>query len=379
MSVYKSKASPFYQYDFQISGLRFHGTTKARNKRDAEAVERQLKDQAKRDAEQFRKTGNAPLTIDTAVGRYWTEKAQYRADKDSWFSVLERIVLYFGKDKRLDEIDDEAITTLVAYKRKQFRWGKSKLKHAEVKTLSNASINRHTLIPLKAIFRRARVLWGYNLPHEPHWKEHLLKEPRERLRELRLDEQQALDRSMREDYRPWYLFLHLSGRRLKETLIRWSDVNWGAGEIKTAGKGDLEVWTPITASIREILESCHGHHPEFVFTFVAQYTNRGKVAGRRYPITYNGAQMLWRRVRARSGVKNFRLHDHRHDRASKLLRQSRNLKLVQRVLNHANITTTAKYANVMDDEVAIALERNAQSRNQPRTIPGDEAQHPDFA
>ncbi|MFA1676252.1 tyrosine-type recombinase/integrase [Rhizobium mongolense] len=361
-----------------MNGRRFHGTTKARNRRDAEAIERQLKEQAKRDAEQLRKSGNTPLTIDTAIGRYWTEMAQYRADKDTYFSVLERIVLYFGKDTRLDEIDDEAVTALVAYKRKQFRWGKSKLKHAQVKTLSNATINRETLVPLKATFRRAKLMWGCNLPREPHWKEHMLKEPKERVRELHLHEQQAIDRSVREDYRPWHMFLHLSGRRLKETLIRWSDVNWEAGEITTAGKGDTRVWTPIIPSIREILESCRGHHPEFVFTFIARRTRQGKIAGRRYPITYRGAIVQWRRDLARSGVKDFRIHDHRHDRASKLLRQSRNLKLVQRVLNHANITTTAKYAHVMDDEVAIALERNAKSRNQPRTIPGDEVQAPDF-
>ncbi|WP_349434319.1 tyrosine-type recombinase/integrase [Pararhizobium sp. A13] len=191
-------------------------------------------------------------------------------------------------------------------------------------------------------------------------------------------EQHAIDHSIREDYRPWHLFLHLSGRRLKESLIRWSDVNWETGEITTAGKGDTRVWTPMPPSIREILE-CLGRHPEFVFTFVARRTREGKVAGKRYPIKYHGVQSQWRRDLARSGVKNFRLHDHRHDRASKLLRETRNLKLVQRVLNHSNITTTARYAHVMDGEVALALESSAKSRNQPRTNPGDELQGPDFA
>ncbi|WP_412550021.1 tyrosine-type recombinase/integrase [Sinorhizobium americanum] len=362
-----------------MHGHRFHGTTKARNKRDAETVERRLKESARRDVEQLRKTGNAPLTIDMAVGRYWTEKGQYRVARKQFFAALERLVLYFGKDKRLDEIDDEAITALVAYKRAQPRWGKSKLKHAQVKTLSNATINRETIQPLKSIFRRAKLMWGYYLPLEPHWKEHWLREPKERVRELHYHEQEALDRSVREDYLPWFMFLHLSGRRFKETLIRWSDVNMEAGEITTMGKGDLRVWTPITPSIRRILESCRGHHPEFVFTFVAQRSQHGRVAGQRYPITYGGALAQWNRDRARSRVKDFRLHDCRHDRATKLLRESRNLKLVQRVMNHANIATTAKYAHVMDDEVAFALERNAKSRNRPRTIPGIHNEATDFA
>jgi site-specific recombinase XerD len=33
-----------------------------------------------------------------------------------------------------------------------------------------------------------------------------------------------------------------------------------------------------------------------------------------------------------------------------------NLKLVQKALNHANIKTTTRYAHVLDDEVAAALE-----------------------
>lgn len=373
MSVYKSKASPYYQYDFMLNGRRFYGTTKARNKRDAEAMERQLKEQARRDTDQFRKTGNAPMTIDTAVGRYWTEKGQFRTDKKEYFQVLERIVLHFGKDKRLDQIDDEAITALVAQRRKQFRWGKSKLKHAQVKTLSNATINRCTLMPLKAIFRCAKELWHCYLPREPHWKDHFLREPRERVRELHRHELIAIDRSVREDYKLWHRFLHLSGRRLNETLLRWSDVNWEAGSISTIGKGQLPVWTPITPSIREILEACRGHHPEFVFTFVALRSREGRIAGQRFPITYHGALTQWRRDRARSGVKDFRLHDHRHDTGTKILRSRKNLKLVQRVLNHANIATTAKYAHVTDDEVARALESNAKSRNKSRTDFGDVA------
>lgn len=58
-----------------------------------------------------------------------------------------------------------------------------------------------------------------------------------------------------------------------------------------------------------------------------------------------GAVSQWRRDRARSGVEVFLLQVLRHDRATKRLRQERNLKAVQRVLNHASITTTAPLIN----------------------------------
>ena len=63
-----------------------------------------------------------------------------------------------------------------------------------------------------------------------------------------------------------------------------------------------------------------------------------------------------------AGVNGFRFHDFRHDHATKLLRESRNLKLVQKALNHRNIKTTLRYAHVLDEEIAEAMERVAKSR-----------------
>jgi hypothetical protein len=267
-----------------------------------------------------------------------------------------------GKDTRLDSIDDARIVALVAEARSMYCFGKPQFADGRSRKLSNSTINRAILQPLKAIFRRANLIWRYPLPSAPQWREHMLREPQERVRELHRHEQEALERSIRSDYRPWFDFLRISGRRAAETLIRWSEVNWEAGEISSLGKGARRVWTPITPSIRVILEACKGHNEEFVFTFVAQRSRNGRVAGERYPLTYSGIFTQWRRNRALSGVKDFRLHDNRHDTATKLLRQTKNLKLVQRVLNHANISTTAKYAHVMDDEVAEALERSTKSR-----------------
>jgi Meiotically up-regulated gene 113 len=48
MSVYKDKdgRSPYWHYDFQINGRRFHGSTKTRTERDAEAFERAVRERA---------------------------------------------------------------------------------------------------------------------------------------------------------------------------------------------------------------------------------------------------------------------------------------------------------------------------------------------
>jgi integrase len=67
-----------------------------------------------------------------------------------------------------------------------------------------------------------------------------------------------------------------------------------------------------------------------------------------------------------SAILDFRFHDKRHDFATKLLRESRNLKLVQKALNHRNIKTTLKYAHVLDDEIADAIEAMQEKREKSR-------------
>ena len=107
--------------------------------------------------------------------------------------------------------------------------------------------------------------------------------------------------------------------------------------------------------------------PEFVFTYISAYNALGRVRGQRYPLSISGTRSAWRRMRAKSGVQDFRFHDFRHDFGTKLLRDTGNLKLVQKAMNHSKITSTLRYAHVMDEDVAKAIEGIAKSRNKSRT------------
>jgi site-specific recombinase XerD len=71
----------------------------------------------------------------------------------------------------------------------------------------------------------------------------------------------------------------------------------------------------------------------------------------------------WRRYGGEAaGLDDFRLHDTRHTRATRLLRTSGNLKLVQQLLGHEDIATTAKYAHATVEDLRAALERDAEAR-----------------
>jgi integrase len=75
----------------------------------------------------------------------------------------------------------------------------------------------------------------------------------------------------------------------------------------------------------------------------------------------------WKRLRKTAGVVGFRFHDFRHDFGTRLLRETGNLKLVQKALNHSDIKSTLRYAHVLDSELVEAPERFAKSRKKSRT------------
>ena len=358
MSVFKRQNSPFYYAEFQIDGRRFLISTKTGNRKEAEQVEKQLKASARADLDRAKAGQGAPLTIDHAAGRYWSEVGQHHAGSATTFRDIERLIAHFGKNKRLDEITDADVAGLVAWRRKQRAWGRKGT--AEI---SPSTVNRSTVEPLAKIFARAKRTWRQSFPTEPQWRDHLLKEPEEHVRELHEGEGEALAGAVRDDYAPWLEFASMTGLRHQETIIRWSEVNWAARTIVTKGKGGRDVTTPITDAVAEILEPLKGHHKEYVFTYICRRSIGGRIKGKRYPLTREGTKTEWRRARSRSGVEGLRFHDLRHDVGTKILRQTGNLKLVQQVLNHRDIKTTTRYAHVLESEKAAALEEFARRRS----------------
>jgi integrase len=356
VSVYKNKdgRSPYFHFDFQMRGVRFHGSTKKTNKREAEKIEAAEREKARAHLAQT-EHARTSLRLDDVAGRYMTEHGQHLAGTNLW-GWLDLVLEFFGKDKLVTEITDDDVARYVAWRREHRR--------KDGALISPHTVN-HAVTTLRKLFTRCK-LWRVRFDHEPKWSKHLLKVPAERVRELLDDEADKLDAAMRDDYAPFFEFARVTGWRLNECLLQWSEVQWTTGQIVKLGKGGKRITRRITSDVRDILWPLRGHHPEFVFTYVCERGEHGRVKRERYPITYAGVQTYWRRLRKRSGVVGFRFHDYRHDFATKLLRQERDIRLVQKALGHASIKTTQRYAHVLDDDVAAALERAAKSRRKSR-------------
>lgn len=350
MSIYKPKGSPFYHFDFQFRGHRFHGSTQCASRREAEHVERAEREKAKASVAS---AATVSLKLDDVAGRYWAEVGQHHAGASNTWRDLERLVEHLGPTTTLAEISDDTVARLVAWRRGQ---------EVNEHLIAPATVNRSTTEVLKKLFVRARTAWGVRFDHEPNWKIHRLAEPAERVRELANDEAARLEAATRPDYMPFFAFAKASGLRLRECLLKWDEVDWTARRIVKLGKGGKRVSVPITDAVRAVLWPLRGQHPIYVFTYVAKRSRDKRAKGERYPLTYDGVKTQWRRLRSRAKVEGFRFHDLRHDLATKLLRETGNLKLVQRALNHSDLKTTTKYAHVLDDEVSAALERVTTKR-----------------
>ena len=69
----------------------------------------------------------------------------------------------------------------------------------------------------------------------------------------------------------------------------------------------------------------------------------------------------WNTVRSRAGLDGVRLHDLRHSFASRALALGEGLPMIGRLLGHARIETTSRYAHLARDSVREAAERISQS------------------
>ena len=382
MSVYKRPGAETYSFDFEVGGHRFSGDTGKTSKREALAEQERLKraERARLVPQQSRQGRN--LTVDAAFVRYMEEVGNHHVNALTTLASLEWLQPQLGPKRLLRTIDDELVARIVARRRVEKRKvGKVDARDAQ-RTVSNATVNRTCTEPLRKVILRAR-LWG--CPIAPiDWKTHMLPEPRERVREATVDEEAALLDGLDEGYDAAVQFALLSGCRLGEIVPRgdgeqdpqhqglvWTRVDFFSRQFTVVGKGNKPRTLPMSGAIFELLWGLKDHHPTAVFTYLARRTDKRKkrVRGVRYPILYSGLQSCWRRALKATGVANYRFHDNRHTAATRTLRQS-NLRVVQNLLGHSDVATTAKYAHALTEDIRAALEAAS-----PTHLPADEIAH----
>ena len=381
MSVFRVRGSPYYQFDFQIEHYRFYGSTKKRNEREAQDVEKAKRAEALRLIGDAKTAGRAPMTIGAACDRWWKEVGQYGRDPDIE-RALEWLKHQLGAKVMLHDINDDMISKAVQKRRDcVMKAGRERLpapasghaKHVAGKQLyrpiSNRTVNKTVPSLLRRVMNRARKAWSVVIFKEPEWKEHFLPERRKKVREISAAEDEKLDEVEAKEFAELREFAEIMGLRRKEMLLTWSQVDFNQATIAVLGKGNVWAMLPLSKRSYEILWGLRGNDANWVFTFLAQRTRRcpktGRdfVKGERYPMTYYGIGTNRRRKWPKAGV-DARLHDTRHTTGQRTLRATGNLKLVQTLLRHTDIRTTARfYTDPTMTDLRDGMERTESQKN----------------
>ena len=82
------------------------------------------------------------------------------------------------------------------------------------------------------------------------------------MRELVGDEAERLEAAIRDDYVPFFALPGRPGYGCAECLLKWTEVDWDAQQIRKLGKGGKTGDGADHLDVREILWPLHGHHPE---------------------------------------------------------------------------------------------------------------------
>jgi site-specific recombinase XerD len=145
-----------------------------------------------------------------------------------------------------------------------------------------------------------------------------------------------------------------TGLRLSEAIaLRWKDIDLTSGKVMVRqGKGakDRTLWTgednlSALAKWRDRqARECTGN-PAGVFT-----TKEGGQLDPRY------VQRMVKRYAVKAGIeKDVHPHTLRHTFATDLYRQTTNIRITQKALGHARLSTTEIYTHIVDEELEGAL------------------------
>lgn len=283
-------------------------------------------------AERINRILTAPVithetTLDAAAEKWWSEHGQFLVKPEGVFNRIKNLLMGIDPKILLSQISKADIAQFISYSQSIGR--------------SPATINRYLCL-LSAICNRAHEFWDCHVP-EYRILSFKLKEPKENIKYFKdWDEIQAVIDNAAPHLKPVILTAIYTGMRMGRILsLKWEQIDWTNNIIAYMGKDGRPHAIPMVQQLRDTLSQIP-RKSEYVFT-------------------YNGRQLTrinqsWKKAFERAGVPYRNFHTLRHTTATWMLKTTGNLRLVQNVLDHHNISTTTKYAHLIDTETQTALQ-----------------------
>lgn len=339
MALYKR--GEVWHFDFTVKGNRYRGSTGFTAKAKAKAYA-----DAERDALKLGTMPARPVaTIGEAADQYFASRA---AGLKSAVTIAQRIKImlrHIGRDTLVTEIGPREIEAAIMARR---------VERTRQQGLPSAgTVNRDM------IDTTLRPILGYaeEIMEEPvrkiKWAKLRLAEPKGRVRTFTAQELDAWRAGLPEWHRPIFDFMARYGVRLSEVFFPPEAVNIEKGEIVLADtKNGLDHTIPL---LDEDVAAMASRKARAQAAGLATVWFRD-VAGDLSPIHWRGFQSASRLALNGAGILDAKpAHDLRHHAATALLRDSGNLKLVQDLLNHQSIASSARYAHADKTDLRKAM------------------------
>lgn len=146
-----------------------------------------------------------------------------------------------------------------------------------------------------------------------------------------------------------------TGLRVSEALhLDWRDLDLMTGKLHVReGKGGKDRILWVRPAALELLQTWRQRQATLTNTFHNGYvftTLKGKRISPRY------IQQMIKRYAIKAGIdKNITPHAMRHTFATDLYRESKDIRLVQKALGHADLSTTMIYTHIVDGDLEDAM------------------------
>jgi integrase/recombinase XerD len=160
-------------------------------------------------------------------------------------------------------------------------------------------------------------------------------------------------------------FLYASGMRISELLtLRMSDIKNAEKLIMIKGKGNKERLVPLRKQTFGLLEKYLEVRKDFVSSLDGDkylFCSRGGTGH----LTREMVGMELKKVALLSNIDPTRVSPHvlRHSFATNLVNKKVNLRVVQELLGHSDISTTEIYIDTMDSEIVDFVKENHPMSN----------------
>lgn len=330
MSIFKAKNGKWH-YQFMLNGERKHGLCiGCRDKKEALEFEGDLKYKLS-----LQQRGKIPkeykLSFKKATEIYLkyskANKITYKKDE----TLVKYMLDYFGKDKKVSEIKPIDIEKFKTYM-------------TEVKKRSNATFNRY----YSALSKMFNILIENDLIlKNPCKKVKKLKEDNQKTRYLSKKEEKALFKELADHLKPIVICALQTGLRRSNILnMRWENIDLKLMFIevlKQENKGHKKIQIPISPKLYQVFMDLVPKENGYVF--INPETSE----------PYTDIHKGFDKAVERAGIKDFTFHDLRHTVGTRLMMKGMDVRTIQEMMAHSQISTTQRYMHVTPENKKKAI------------------------